>query len=51
VWRTPDNRDLCFAWNAGKKCDDKCSRVHQCRVKGCYGDLKAVEHKARANGS
>ena len=28
VWRTPDNRDLRFAWNAGNKCDDRCSRVH-----------------------
>lgn len=51
VWRTPDNRDLCFAWNAGNKCDDKCSRVHQCRVKGCYGNHRAVEHKEQANGS
>ena len=40
VWRIPDNRDLCFAWNAGNKCDDQCSRVHQCRAKGCYGNHK-----------
>ena len=51
VWRTPDNRDFCFAWNAGNKCDDRCSRVHQCRVKGCYGNHKAIEHKDSSKGS
>ena len=25
-----------------------CGRVHQCRVKGCYSDHKAVEHKQKA---
>ena len=37
AWRTPDNRELCFSYNTGS-CDGKCNRVHQCRVKGCYGD-------------
>ena len=45
AWRTPDGRDLCFAWNTGD-CTGKCGRVHQCRVKGCYGDHKAVDHKS-----
>eukprot|EP00435_Cladocopium_sp_Y103_P046899 s1608_g13.t1 len=39
-------RELCFAWNSGD-CDGSCGRVHQCRVKGCYGDHKAVEHKQK----
>ena len=46
VWRTPDNRDLCFAWNAGT-CEGKCNRVHQCRVKGCYADHPAIHHKEK----
>ena len=45
AWRTPDNRELCFSWNSGE-CDGKCGRVHQCRVKGCYGSHKAIDHKA-----
>ena len=44
AWRTPDNRDLCFAWNSGH-CDGKCNRVHQCRVKGCYADHQAIHHR------
>jgi len=43
AWRTPDGRELCFAWNTGE-CDGACGRVHQCRVKGCYASHKAVEH-------
>eukprot|EP00435_Cladocopium_sp_Y103_P043206 s2858_g12.t1 len=46
AWRTPDGRELCFAWNTGD-CNGSCGRVHQCRVKGCYGDHKAVEHKTK----
>ena len=46
AWRTPDGRELCFAWNTGD-CDGSCGRVHQCRVKGCYSDHKAVEHKQK----
>ena len=46
AWRTPDGRELCFAWNTGD-CDGACGRVHQCRVKGCYSDHKAVEHKQK----
>jgi len=45
AWRTPDGRDLCFAWNTGD-CGGRCGRVHQCRVKGCYGDHKAIDHKS-----
>jgi hypothetical protein len=43
AWRTPDGRELCFAWNGGD-CDGSCGRVHQCRVKGCYGSHKAIDH-------
>ena len=44
AWRTPDNRELCFGYNAGN-CSGKCDRVHQCRVKGCYADHPAIKHK------
>ena len=44
AWRTPDNRKLCFGYNTGT-CNGKCDRVHQCRVKGCYGDHPAIKHK------
>jgi hypothetical protein len=43
AWRTPAGRDLCFAYNSGS-CDNSCNRVHQCRVKGCYGDHPAIQH-------
>ena len=46
AWRTPDGRELCFAWNTGE-CDGSCGRIHQCRVKGCYSDHKAVEHRQK----
>ena len=44
AWRTPDNRELCFSYNTGS-CNGKCDRVHQCRVKGCYGDHPAIKYK------
>ena len=44
AWRTPNGRDLCFAWNTGS-CKGFCGRVHQSRVKGCYGDHRAVDHR------
>ena len=50
AWRTPDGRDLCFAYNSGS-CDNSCNRVHQCRVKGCYGDHPAIQHREKAKGS
>ena len=50
AWRTPDGRDLCFAYNGGK-CDGKCNRVHQCRVKGCYADHPAIQHKEKTGSS
>ena len=48
AWMTPHGRDLCFAWNTGD-CTGKCGRVHQCRVKGCYGDHKAIDHKSNSS--
>ena len=50
AWRTPEGRDLCFAYNTGS-CDNSCNRVHQCRVKGCYGDHPAVQHKEKTRGT
>lgn len=50
AWRTPDGRELCFAWNGGD-CDGSCGRVHQCRVKGCYGSHKAIEHNKQQSTS
>jgi hypothetical protein len=50
AWRTPDGRELCFAWNTGD-CDGSCGRVHQCRVKGCYASHKAVEHSKGQHAS
>ena len=32
--RTPDGREICFAFNA-QGCDGSCGRIHVCRVKGC----------------
>jgi hypothetical protein len=50
AWRTPDGRELCFAWNNGD-CDGSCNRVHQCRVKGCYGTHKAIDHSKSQSAS
>ena len=46
-WRTPEGRDICFAYNL-QGCDGKCGRLHVCRVKGCYQDRPAREHKQKA---
>jgi hypothetical protein len=43
--KTPDGRDLCFNWNTGKNCDGKCNRVHACRVIGCMGAHRFIDHK------
>lgn len=51
AWRTPDNRELCFNYNSGGECSGQCGRVHQCRVKGCYGDHPAVKHKELVGGA
>lgn len=50
AWRTPDGRDLCFAYNSGS-CDNSCNRVHQCRVKGCYADHPAIQHKEKSRSA
>lgn len=51
AWKTPDGRELCFAFNNGS-CDGNCGRVHQCRVRGCYADHPAINHKeATKNGA
>ena len=44
TWRTPDGRDICFAWNS-QGCPGNCNRVHCCRVKGCHADHPAIKHK------
>ncbi|CAE7362158.1 FCPC, partial [Symbiodinium sp. CCMP2456] len=46
VWRTPEGRDICFAFN-NQGCDGKCGRLHVCRVKGCYQDHAAKDHKQK----
>ena len=44
--RTPDGREVCFAFNA-QGCDGSCGRVHICRVRGC-GEAHAMwEHFQR----
>ena len=48
VTHTPDNRELCFAFNA-QGCSGKCGRVHACRVRGCYGKHSAREHHKYVN--
>ena len=43
VSKTPDGRELCYAFNS-QGCNNKCGRVHACRVKGCLGAHSAREH-------
>ena len=42
AWRTPDGRDLCFAWNTGD-----CAGSVSVSGPG-HGDHKAFDHKANA---
>ena len=42
AWRTPEIRELCFGYNAGN-CNGNYDIVHQCQVKGCYGDHPAIK--------
>ena len=49
VSKTPDGRELCYAFNA-QGCRGKCGRVHACRVKGCYQNHSAREHAKYAKG-
>ena len=41
--RTPDGREICFAFNA-QGCDGSCGRVHVCRVKGCNAAHAMWQH-------
>lgn len=50
VSKTPDGRELCYAFNA-QGCAGKCGRVHACRVRGCYGKHSAREHHKYAKDS
>ena len=44
VAMTPDGKQICFAYNA-QGCKDKaCTRVHCCRVAGCFGEHPAHQH-------
>ena len=48
VSKTPDGRELCFAFNIKRGCQVKgCKRVHACRVKGCQGNHPAYQRGAR----
>jgi hypothetical protein len=49
VSQTPDGRDICFAFNS-QGCNNKCGRLHVCRVRGCYGDHAAREHSKVQTG-
>ena len=43
VSKTPDGRELCYAYNIKRGCHVKgCQRVHACRVKGCQGRPSGV---------
>ena len=51
VSRTPDGRELCYAFNIKRGCNNKgCTRVHACRVKGCQGSHPAYQHTAQGSG-
>ena len=47
---TTDGRQLCFAFNHQGCTDPKCTRVHLCRVAGCFGDHPASAHEAATAG-
>ena len=48
VSKTPDGRELCYAFNIKRGCQIKgCRRVHACRVKGCQGNHPAWQHGAQ----
>ena len=48
VSKTPDGRELCYAFNIRRGCQVKgCQRVHACRVKGCQGNHPAYQHGAQ----
>ncbi|CAE7515150.1 unnamed protein product [Symbiodinium microadriaticum] len=45
VSKTPDGRELCYAFNIKRGCQVKgCQRVHACRIKGCQGSHPAYQH-------
>ena len=48
AWKTPDGRDICFGYNAGT-CSGECSRLHVCRVKGCYKEHPMSAHPQDAS--
>ena len=48
AWRTPDGKDICFAYN-NQGCSGNCGRAHVCRVKGCYKDHPAIRHQELTN--
>ena len=49
VSKTPDGRELCYAYNIKRGCQVKgCKRVHACRVKGCQGNHPAYQHATNA---
>jgi hypothetical protein len=42
--RTPDGRQICFAFNSRAGCKGACSRVHICQVRGCHQPHPTYEH-------
>ena len=49
VSQTPDGRDICYAFNS-QGCKGQCGRVHVCRVRGCFGQHSAREHRTYVGG-
>ncbi|CAE7326635.1 unnamed protein product [Symbiodinium sp. CCMP2456] len=47
---TTDGRQLCFAFNHQGCTDPKCTRVHLCRVAGCFGDHESAERVVSPSG-
>ena len=48
VSKTPDGRELCYAYNIKRGCQVKgCQRIHACRIKGCQGNHPAYQHGAQ----
>ena len=48
VGATPDNREICYAYNDPSKkgrCPGNCNRLHVCRILGCYAKHPMYEHK------
>ena len=41
--RTPDGREICYAFNSEGCTDSSCARAHICRIRGCLGSHPTTE--------